>query len=144
MKTKFLRLTLCSILLVTFFGFQAVPNTSAQTAQISPEEVIKAFYNWYTRPGSSKEGKATLRKYVTASAISRAEKFGSKMEADYFVQSQEWDDDWENNFTVSKPVIKGAIATTFVTFPTGYPRVKVTLKKEAGAWKIDGVQEARR
>ncbi len=145
MKTKHLKLNLYSILLIIFFGFSAVSNASAQS---SPEAVIKAFYNWHIRSVSQnagkKKGKATLRKYVTTSLIQKIPKFESEMEADYFIQSQEWNDDWEDKFTVSKPTVNGTNATSIVTFPDGYPRVKVTLKKEAGAWKIDKVQNAQR
>jgi len=143
MKTKFLNLTLCSILLFICFGFSAVPNALAQS---SPEAVIKAFYNGYIRAigkGTDPLGKtSTLKKYLTARLIKEQTAFEAREGADYFVQSQEWGDNWENNFTVSKLVIKGAAATAIVTFPEGYPRVKLTLRKEAGAWKIDRVQNA--
>lgn len=142
MKTKNLNLTLFSILLFAFFGFMAEASAAAQSS--SPEAVIKAFYNRHIRSVSKniKQDKATMKKYLSASLIQKIPKFESEMEADYFVQSQEWNDDWVDKFTVSKPTIKGAVATALVTFPDDYPRVKVTLKKEAGAWKIDRVQNA--
>ncbi|HLM59576.1 MAG TPA: DUF3828 domain-containing protein [Pyrinomonadaceae bacterium] len=115
----------------------------------SPETVIKTFYNGYVRPsGKNAEplGKnSPLRKYLSAQLTAKKIKaFERENEADYFVQSQEWSDEWENKFTVSKAVIKGGTATVFVTFPQDYPRVKVTLKKEAGAWKIYQVQNANK
>jgi hypothetical protein len=115
----------------------------------SPETVIKTFYNGYVRPsGKNAEplGKnSSLRKYLSAQLTAKKIKaFERENQADYFVQSQEWSDEWENKFTVSKAVIKGATATVVVTFPQDYPRVEVTLKKEAGGWKIAGVQNASR
>ena len=121
---------------------------SALRAQVdSPETVIKTFYNGYVRPSGKNAdtlGKnSPLKKYLSAQlTVKKIKAFERETAADYFVQSQEWSDNWENNFTVSKSVVKGAIATAIVTFPQDYPRVKVTLKKEAGAWKIYQVQNA--
>lgn len=114
----------------------------------SPEAVVKTFYNGYTRALAKNVdplGKnSTIKKHLSSKLTSKKIKaFGNKMEADYFFQSQEFDDGWVNNFTVSKPAVRGATATALVTFPQGYPRVKVTLAKEAGAWKIRSVQNAQ-
>jgi hypothetical protein len=114
----------------------------------SPETVIRTFYNGYVRPISKNarrsEGKSSaLRKYLSAQlTMKKIKAFERETAADYFVQSQEWSDDWENKFTVSKPAVKGTTATAIVTFPQGYPRVKITLKKEGGAWKIYQVEDA--
>ena len=121
-------------------------NANAQSA--TPEIVIKNFYNDYVRPVvANKEilGKnSTLRKYLSAQlTIQKIKAFERRTEADYFVQSQEWSDEWENKFTISKPVIKGVTASAIVTFPGEYPRVKVTLVKEKGEWKIAAVQNAQ-
>lgn len=148
MKTRFLKLTVCSILLFTFFGLSAVPSVSAQVA---PEAIIKAFYNSYIRitgKGNDPFGKkSTLKKHLTARLIKeQVAAYEASQDADYFLQSQQYSPEWENNFSVSKPLVKGTTATAIVTFPEGdpRPRVKVTLKKEAGAWKIDRVQNAQR
>jgi hypothetical protein len=117
-------------------------------AQInSPEAVIKTFYNGYVRPsGKNAEplGKSSpLGKLLSAQlTVKKIKAFERENQADYFLQSQEWSDEWENKFTVSKALIKGATATAVVTFPQDYPRVKVTLKKEGGEWKIFQVQNA--
>jgi hypothetical protein len=119
-------------------------------AQInSPEAVIKTFYNGYVRPSGKNADplgeNSPLKKHLSAQlTVKKIKAFERGNQADYFVQSQEWSDEWENKFTVSKAVIKGATATAVVTFPQDYPRVKVTLKKEAEAWKIYQVQNAPR
>lgn len=122
----------------------SITFTSAQ----SPEAVIKAFYNGYIRStgkGLDPFGKtSTLKKHLTARLIKKQiTAHEASMDADYFLQSQEYHAEWENNFNISEPVIKGATATAFVTFPDDYPRVKVTLRKAAGVWKIDDVQNAK-
>ena len=146
MKAKFLNLILCSTLLFAFFGFSAVQKASAQS---SPEAVIKAFYNGYIRiTGKGREAlgkKSVLKKHLTARLIKeQVTAYEASQEADYFLQSLRYHSEWENNFTLSKPIVNGATATATATFPGGSPRVKVTLKKEAGAWKIDRVRNAQR
>lgn len=118
----------------------------AQTSG-SPEAVIKTFYNGYVRSTDKNAeplGKnSPLVKHLAAQlTVKKIKAFEREMSADYFLQSQEWSDEWENKFTVSKAVIKGATASAIVTFPDGYPRVKVTLVKEKGEWKISNVQNA--
>lgn len=118
----------------------------------TPETVIKDFYKWYINAVEAgtdpfKKGRATLQKYVTLrliKQIERAEANGS--DSDAFLQSQDWDAAWANTVLVSKLIIKPTTATAIVTFDkaTNYPRVQVTLVKEAGAWKIDRVKDASR
>jgi hypothetical protein len=117
----------------------------AQTAP--PEMVLIDFYKGYVRAINKNVdplGKSSpLRKYLSARLTAQKIKaFEKRNGADYFFQSQEFFDSWENDFTVSPPIVKGANAAAIVTFPGDYPRVKVTLVKESGAWKILGVQNA--
>jgi uncharacterized phage protein gp47/JayE len=134
----------------TLFLMGTLLFPSELRAQInSPETVIKIFYNGYVRPAGKNAdslGKnSPLKKHLSAHlTVKKIKTFERENQADYFVQSQEWSDEWENKFTVSRAAIKGATATAVVTFPQDYPRVKVTLKKEAGAWKIYQVINAPR
>ena len=126
-------------------GKPAVSDTSAQS---SPEAVIKAFYNGYIRStgkGVDPFGKqSTLKKHLTARLIKeQVTAYEASQDADYFLQSQEYHAEWKDKFTVSNSVVKGAGATAIVTFPDDYSRVKVTLRKAAGAWKIDRVENAK-
>ena len=132
-------------LLFVFFGFSAVPNAPAQT---TPEAVTNTFYNGYIRSfakGVDPFGKrSTLKKHLTARLIKeQVTAHEASQDADYFLQSKEYHAEWENNFNISEPVVKGATATAFVTFPDDHSRVKVTLRKAAGAWKIDRVENAK-
>jgi hypothetical protein len=113
----------------------------------SPGAVIKSFYYWYINAIAAgtdpfKEGRATLQKYVTLRLIKQIER--SKTDADAFMQSQEWDKAWAEAATFSNLRINGTTATAIVTFDatTNYPRVSLTLVKEAGLWKIDQVRNA--
>lgn len=141
-------LPVCLLILFAFAGslFFAA-ELQAQTA--SPEAVIKAFYNGYINEMNKKreplDKSSPIKKYLSAQLTpTKIKSFENKTEADYFFQSQEFFDDWENKFTVSKPAVKGATASAIVTFPGEYPRVKVTLVKEKGEWKISNVQNAQK
>ncbi len=145
MKPKIIFSYLAIVFLICLTAM-AAPGVHAQT---SPEGVIKSFYNGYIRAtakGVEPLGKrSTLRKYLTANIIKKqVDAYEASQDADYFLQSQEYEAKWENAFTISKPVVKGAVATAVVDFPGGYPRVKVTLRKAEGMWKIDRVQNAQR
>ena len=122
-------------------------NGSERFDAKSPGAVIKNFYYWYinaieagTDPFT--KGRATLQKYVTLRLIKQIER--SETDADTFLQTQDWDKAWADAAAFSDLRIKGATATAIVTFDatTNYPRVLVTLIKEAGTWKIDRVKNA--
>jgi Protein of unknown function (DUF3828) len=123
-------------------------SVHAQPGEKSPGAVIKNFYEWYMRAidaGTDPfvKGRKTLLKYVTlrlVKQIERAEANGSDVDA--FLFTQEFDATWGDKATVSYLRINGATGTAIVTFDatTNYPRVRVTLAKEAGVWKIDGVK----
>lgn len=134
-------------LLVSLSLMMAV-SMAAQTGEKSPGSVIKNFYEWYIKAidaGTDPfvKGRKTLLKYVTlrfVKQIERAEARGA--DVDVFLYTQEFDPAWADQSDVSYVRIKGATGTAIVTFDasTNYPRVRVTLVKDAGAWKIDGVK----
>lgn len=126
--------------------------SAARSDVNTPEAVIQELYKWYivavdggTDP--MKSARTTLKKYVTLRLINEIVRDDAKglLEADSFVQTQEWDKEWANHVTVSKLNVKATTATAFVTFGSpDYPRVAVTLVKAAGIWKIDRVKIAIR
>ena len=68
------------------------------------------------------------------------------MDADIFICAQDWNAEWEKNFTVDRPAIKGTVATTLVTLPSGDTdkiKIRVTLKHTRVGWRIDKVQCAQ-
>lgn len=101
---KHLAFVLSSVLLVTMAGISLhVQSTgaSSQATQPPPEIVIKGFYRWYIHSINQsidpfKKGRATLRKYVTLRLIQEVEK--SDLDADYFLQTQDWGNEWEKAF----------------------------------------------
>jgi len=135
--------------ILTAFLFFAVAGSGRAAAQ-TPGAVIKNFYVWYIQAIDSGtdpfvKGRKTLLKYVTlrlVKQIERAEATGA--DADVFLYTQEFDASWADKATTSNLRVNGATATAIVTFDaaTNYPRVSVTLVKQAGVWKIDRVKNA--
>lgn len=143
-------------------------STASAPAVRSPEIVLKEFYTWYihvnfheTDPFKGK-ARVTLQKYVSARYIGfrdrneRLVKNGRDpadvWDSDYFLATQDptpnpysgyKEGDWLKSISVSKVALKGRTATAIVTFLDGYPKVKVSLLKEGGVWKIDRVKDAR-
>lgn len=115
-----------------------------------PEAVIKEFYKWYVHALNQNgdpltKGRATLRKYVTVRfihEIDRALKGPDGIDADVFLQAQDWDKDWEKNIAVSKVETRYSTTTAVVTLSgkeMPSQKLHLTLKREGGAWKIDKV-----
>ena len=130
-----------------FLFFIGAGSATALAQAAPPEMVLINFYRGYVRAINRKTEplgrRSPLVKYLSARLTAQKIKaFEQRTRADYFFQSQEFFAGWENDFTVSPPVVKGAGAAAIVTFPGDYPRVRVTLVKEAGAWKILAVHDA--
>jgi hypothetical protein len=140
------------LLMLLMFGLTVMPSF-AQTATATPQEpeaVIRGFYKWYVHAlNQNKEpltGERTvMRKYVTARLIreiDRMAKGPDGLDGDYFLDAQDWDKDWEKNISVSNLVVKNTIATATVALKGKdmNRNLQLTLKQEAGAWKIDRVK----
>ena len=127
---------------------------SAQTAA-TPESRVRSFYSWYLHelntehdPIANKKGLARHLTTRYAGAIARALKQEDGIDADPFIDAQDFDPLWEKNLTVSKAAITGAKATATVTLKGGpnfgTKRLKIGLRKEGGVWKIDSVNDRLR
>jgi hypothetical protein len=65
------------------------------------------------------------------------------MEADYFIQAQDYLDDWPTNVRASKSRIRGNTAKlelTLGTSPETRQRLALTLTREKRIWKIRNVR----
>src|SRR5437899_3005856 len=141
-------------LFLSAFALFTPLRVSAQAA--TPAETVRAFYKWYVHALNKKDegdpindDKATARKYVTASLLAKirkAEASEDGLDADYFLAGQDWDKDWEfdRNMTIASPTIAGATATIRMVLhgkEIDDHKLKIVLKKEAGLWKIDRVND---
>ena len=140
------------LLMLLMFGLTVMP-TFAQAVMAKPQlpdAMIHEFYHWYVHAlNQNKEPltsqRTVMRKYVTLRLIreiDRMAKGPDGLDGDYFIDAQDWDKDWEKNITVSYLVVKNTTATATVAL-TGKEmsrHLQLTLKQEAGAWKIDRVK----
>ncbi|MCK5219477.1 DUF3828 domain-containing protein [bacterium] len=148
--------SLFTVLLILLSGILIYTQTGCTSSKVtpSPEATVEAFYRWYIHSLNQnydplKKGKVTLKKYVTVRLINEIEKQFEKpngLAADYFLQAQDWLDEWEGNISVKKAVIKGSAATTIVTLGAqdeGKHKLSVSLTQELGTWKIGEVEQLR-
>ena len=142
-----MKILAASFITATILVFASV--SGAQTSA-TPESRVRSFYAWYLHelntehePIANKKG---LARYLTAryaGSIARALKREDGIDADPFIEAQDFDPLWEKNLAVSKAAISGGKATTTVTLKGGpnfgTKRLKIGLRKEGGVWKIDSV-----
>ena len=124
-----------------------------------PNVVVEEFYKWYIHCVSHqidpfKAGKTTLQKYVTPGFMRKLERIAREMasggyDGDYFLEAQRdypdspnREDEWINNMSTSKLVIKGPTAAVTISFGDNgaLAKERVSLIQEGGAWKIDEVK----
>lgn len=116
-----------------------------------PERVIRDFYQWYVQALMQNrdpfaKGRAELKRYASArliQEIDRMRKGPDGLDGDYFLDAQDFDQEWAKNISVTPPVITGNRATTEVTLAgkeMGSRKLRVTLVRGTDGWKVDKVQ----
>ena len=139
-----LRLRYSRLVILAFILLLISPSLSpAANKTVSPEEVTQQFYSWYFGahfPAPKRSNMAMFRKYVTQGFLKRAT--ARDVESVLFIDAQDMDESWANNFTVSKATINGQSATVNVALNGKEMKynLHVTLRREAGIWKIDNVK----
>ncbi|HXG93122.1 MAG TPA: DUF3828 domain-containing protein [Blastocatellia bacterium] len=138
-------LLMCCFAVTQASAFQkpAPPQTA------SPETVVREFYQWYIQTLNKNEEpfkkKTFVSKYATARLIAWLTKVTTgddPLDYDYFLNAQDWGENWDKDINISSVVMQPNIAKLVVSF--GNPsdpdhKLRVTLKKESGVWKIDKV-----
>jgi len=144
----------CSIAVLVIF---ATSLAQAQTPK-TPEDVVREFYQLYLRSLNQEEEplvkhRAEFSKLVTQRLLrsyDRASRRENGINADFFLDAQDWDQDWEKNISVSKAIVQGTRATVSVKLKGGSAgddgktwdnNLKVGLVKEGRLWKIDSVNK---
>ena len=142
------RLLISTVLVL--FGATASFAQAAGPTPGSPEAVLKSFYKWYVHALNQNTNPFTrqrtiLRRYVTDRLILEIDKVAKGpdgLDGDYFIDAQDWDKEWEKNIAVSSVVASKTSANAEITLsgPNMSRKMKVMLKQERGAWKIDKVE----
>ena len=133
------------------------PGTSLQAQpSMAPDETVRRFYKLYLQSLNKEEQplekyRAELSKFVTQrlmKSYDRAKKSDTGINADFFIDAQDWDNAWEKNISVSRSKVQGTRASVTVMLKGGTldadnktfdRKLKVGLRKEGGVWKIDTV-----
>jgi ABC-type transporter MlaC component len=131
----------------------AVQVGLAQPKAARARETVTSFYEAYLQALAQNrdpftQDKAFVKRYVAASLIAEIDKqikSPDGLEADYFLQAQDFLDEWKGHISVAEAAgaVKAGVAVTVVTLGTKASseyRLKVRLKKETGGWKISHVQ----
>lgn len=135
------------------YGMRMPPKVDAQTLSkdSEPEVIVTSFYKWYlhilNKNGDPfKEGKKTLKSYVTArriAAIEKEMKSPDGLDHDYFLQAQDWADEWENDITATKTAAGKTTASVRVILGAkskSKHQLMIRLSRENDKWKISEVK----
>jgi hypothetical protein len=141
---------LVAIIAVTCCDFASAAEP-AKSLSSNPAETIRGFYHWYVTelianrdPMSNRK---ELKQFATARLLNELGKMKRGPEGlngDYFVDAQDFDNQWAKKISVSNVQINDKNATAEVMLKGATPdmnrRLKVNLVLEAGTWKVDKVQ----
>jgi len=145
------RIAAASMLFLIAIGLVQAQTSAPGQPSATPEATVRRFYAWYLHALNQNQiplvkHQAELNKFVTQrlmKSLNRALKRPDGIDADFFIDAQDWDEAWEKNISTSKATIRGEQATVSVTLrggPSfGNKRLKVGLRKEGGVWKIDRI-----
>jgi hypothetical protein len=141
--------------LITLLGLIALAATSGaadstKASTATPEKAIRGFYQWYVTAlvanRDPMKQRAEMKRFATErllKEIDKMKKGPDGLNGDYFLDAQDFDDQWAKKIVVSNVKIQGTKATAHVLLdgPEGMrKKLVVQLVNDAGAWKIDKVQ----
>lgn len=127
------------------------PGAHAQSNK-TPEGRVQNFYNWYLKAINTQQDPAKDRTVMRSHLSARLGKWfyskaGQDRDADYFVGSQEWSDQWAGHVNVGELAITRTTAVVNITLgpmsDEWHPKLRIDLVKEGSTWKIDRVKAIR-
>ena len=141
---------LVAIIAVTFCH-SASAAEPAKSLSSNPAETIRGFYHWYVTELIANRDPMSNRKELKQFATGRLLNELGKMKrgpeglnGDYFVDAQDFDNQWAKKISVSNVQLNGNNATAEVMLKGASAdmnrKLKVNLVLEAGTWKVDKVQ----
>lgn len=123
----------------------------AKSLSSNPAETIRGFYHWYVTElianRDPMSNRAELKHFATArllKEIGQMKKGPEGLNGDYFVDAQDFDNQWAKKISISNVQINGKSATAEVMLKGATAdmnrRLKLNLALEGGTWKVDKVE----
>ena len=157
-----MRLSTVIIISIIFYSFLPVSVNAACIQEIScenrqsllPESAVRCFYKWYLEVlkrqiNPLKECRPELSRFVTSSLMEKLiKKMGGPegIRVDYFLNAQDYDDDWGNQVNATTKIKEGGQVVLDVVLSgkqiTNH-RLEISLMRDGCDWKIDSVERAR-
>jgi hypothetical protein len=133
------------------FCYSIVAAEPAKSLSSNPAETIRGFYHWYVTElianRDPMSNRAELKHFASARLLNELGKIKRGPEGlngDYFVDAQDFDNQWAKKISVSNVQIndKNGSAEVMLKGATTNMnrRLKVDLVLESGTWKVDKVQ----
>lgn len=125
---------------------QLLAGSAALAQARTPEQAAGQFYRWYMQSLTLNQdplqhSPVQLSAFVSKGLISELKRrMGRKgLHADYFIQAQDFMDDWTTDIKVVRPKIQGNMASVVVGLgatPETRRWLALTLTRDDGDWKI--------
>ena len=141
---------LVALLSATLLPLPAHAADADKASNSTPEECIRSFYKWYVTAlianRDPMKQRAEMKRFATdrlLKEIDKVKKGPEGLNSDYFLDAQDFDEQWAKKISVSNVKMEGAKASAHVLLdgPEGMrKKLVVQLVNDAGAWKIDKVQ----
>jgi hypothetical protein len=105
----------------------------------APEETAVRFYRWYMQ--SLRHSPVQMSAYVEKGLVNELKKRMSRkgLHADYFIQAQDFMDDWTTDIKAVRPTVQGNIASVVIILGATAETKRIlalTLSRADGDWKI--------
>ena len=120
--------------------------SDAQAKSQPPDQAAVQFYRWYMQSlaisqDPLRQSPVQMSAYVDKRLVSELKRRMSRkgLHADYFIQAQEYMDDWTTDIKAVRPTIQGNMASVVVILgatPETKRMLALTLTKADGDWKI--------
>ncbi len=128
----------------------ALLASGAQARPQPPEEAALHFYRWYMqsltiRQDPLRQSPVQMSGYVDKPLMRELKRRMSRkgLHADYFIQAQQYMDDWTTDIKAVRPTIRGSVASVVVILgatPETRRMLALTLTRADGDWKISMVR----
>jgi hypothetical protein len=146
----FARILHVLVLAILIVAAQCLLAWPAQARSQPPEQAALQFYRWYLQSlainqDPLRQSPVQMSAYVEKKLLNDLKRrMGRKgLHADYFIQAQEFMDDWATHIKAVRPTVQGNIASVVVLLgatPDTRRILALTMSREDGDWKISMVR----